>query len=443
MNRRKFLHHTSWIAAGTCALPGFLQSCKPLDWEQEGQFQGEVIIVGAGIAGLYAGELLLKQGVRVKILEAESFWGGRLQSLPQTTDSIKNAERRTIHGEFSVLYDLLKKNQVSLRPKNGSELYYFNGLLNPDYDAVQNTFFSDMLAAVNSLSSYESSDITAQTYFDALDLSPNVASVYNVLTGQVYGTSSDRISALGISRQQQLWSSGPSNFTASNYDIRQSLESALQSALNVVQYKIAVTSIDYSGESIQVADANGGIHSCDRLLITVPLQVLQRGAISFNPALDNRRETAYSRVGIDTAYCALFKLSEAVWPSGTRRIIGSDIVQSFEVNDEGWVYAEASGLQAQTIASIFGDPLTIIQNQFNELYPGIMELITEGDIQFWEGNRSYDLIGVGNSRQTIAEPIGGKLYFAGEATHTGGHHGTLHGAMETALRAVIELMQVK
>ena len=441
MNRRKFLHHTSWMAAGTCVLPGLLQSCKPLDWKQEGQFQGEVIIVGAGIAGLYAGELLLKQGVRVKILEAESFWGGRLRSLPQTTDSIQNAERKTIHGEFSVLHDLLRKSLVSMPPKIGSELYYFNGLLNPDYDAIQNTFFSEMLAAINSLGTYEGSDITAQTYFEALDLSPNVASVYNVLTGQEYGTSSDRISTLGISRQKQLWSSGSAIFTASTHDIQQSFESALSSSLGVVQYNVVVTSIDYSGEIIQVTDSNGGLHSCDRLLITVPLHILQRSAISFTPALGNTRETAFNRIGIDTSYCALFKLEEAVWPAGTKRIIGSDIVQSFEVTDEGWVYAEVSGTQAQILASIFGDPLTIIQNQFNELYPGITEMITEGAFQFWEGNRSYDLTGVGNSRQTIAEPIAGKLYFAGEATHTGGHHGTLQGAMETAFRAVTEIVK--
>jgi monoamine oxidase len=70
-----------------------------------------------------------------------------------------------------------------------------------------------------------------------------------------------------------------------------------------------------------------------------------------------------------------------------------------------------------------------------------MEMITEGAYHFWEGNRSYDLTGVGNSRQTIAEPIARKLYFAGEATHTGGHHGTLHGAMETAFRAVTEIVK--
>jgi monoamine oxidase len=141
------------------------------------------------------------------------------------------------------------------------------------------------------------------------------------------------------------------------------------------------------------------------------------------------------------SYCALFKLSTPLWIAGTRRIIGSDIVQSFEVNDEGWVYAEVSGAQAAQVASIFGDPLTIIQNQFNQLFPGAIDQITEAELHQWAGNRSYDPTGVGNARSVLAQPINSKLYFAGEATHTGGHHGTMHGAMESALRAVTEILR--
>jgi monoamine oxidase len=41
----------------------------------------------------------------------------------------------------------------------------------------------------------------------------------------------------------------------------------------------------------------------------------------------------------------------------------------------------------------------------------------------------------------LAQSISSKLYFAGEATHTGGHHGTMHGAIESALRAVTEILR--
>jgi monoamine oxidase len=45
------------------------------------------------------------------------------------------------------------------------------------------------------------------------------------------------------------------------------------------------------------------------------------------------------------------------------------------------------------------------------------------------------------TRQTLSQPMQRKVYFAGEATHYGGHSGTVHGAMESGRRAVEELLR--
>jgi Flavin containing amine oxidoreductase. len=61
---------------------------------------------------------------------------------------------------------------------------------------------------------------------------------------------------------------------------------------------------------------------------------------------------------------------------------------------------------------------------------------------FIKGTYSFDKVGVGNSRQILAEPIEGRLFFAGEATCTNGHHASIHGAMESAERTVKEILEV-
>jgi monoamine oxidase len=439
MNRRKFLQQTGWLTAGTYLLPALIESCKKSDWDNTASFQGEVIIIGAGISGLYAAEMLMRQGVSVKILEATSYWGGRIRTFPEATDSFQNAHQRIVKGEFSVLSDLLRHQNIALTEKTGSELYYFTGSLNSETEANQNTFFQDMLQAVESLRAFDGTDISAQAYFEALDISTNVESIYNVLAGQVYGTSADRISAQGIARQYQHWSAGKSEYTIPSNLLLQAIEQALPGALSAIQYDTTISSIDYSSSKITMQDTSGASYMCDRLLCTVPLSILQNGSISFTPPLTGAKQNALSRVGIDMCYCALFKLQTALWPTDTQRIIGDDIVQSFEVSDDGWVYAEVSGTQAETLASIFGDPLSIIQSQFDQLYPGSINQITQGAVQQLPGNRSYDPVGVGDARKVLASSLGNKVFFAGEATHTGGHHGTMHGAMETALRVVTEI----
>jgi len=434
------MQQTGWMAAGTCLMPVFLQSCKKGDWIQQGNFQGDVIIVGAGIAGLYAAEMLIKQGVKVRILEAASDWGGRMRSLPATSEYIRSAELRTLQGEFSVLHDLFRHQNIALNEQSGTNLYYFSGALNTEAEANQNTFFREMLQTVESLNTFDGADISTQAYFEALDVSTNVEHIYNALAGQDYGTSADRIGARGIANQHQRWSAGKSKYTITGNQLRAVIESALSRAINAIEFNKPVSSIDHSGNTVVVHDTAGESHTCDRLLLTVSLDVLKNGSISFSPSLNNAKQNALSRIGIDMSYCALFKVENALWPLSTRRLMGNEIVQSFEVTDDGWVFAEVSGTQAELIAAIFGDPLNIIQTQFDQLYPGAINQITESAIHQWQGSRSYDPPGVGDSRDVLAAAINNKIFFAGEATHSGGHHGTLHGAMETAVRAVTQIL---
>lgn len=441
MNRRNFLRQTGWMAAGTCMLPAWLQACKKSEWNTDNAFSGEVIIIGAGLAGLYAAEMLLKQGISVKVLEATNGWGGRMRSLPVASEASSMAQNRVIQGQFSVLYDVLQQTQTPITAYTENNLYYFNGTLNTETEANQNTFFQEMLQAVESLNTFNGADITVQEYFNASAVSGNLSAASNVLTALPLGTSYDRISALGIANQYEKWSAGKTKYVVSNSNLEQAFKQVFASALNAVQYATPVTTIEYSGSRIILTDALGANHECDRVLLTIPLHALQIGSIAFSPALNVSKLASINSIGIDMSYCALFKLSAPLWTVGTRRVIGSDIVQSFEVNDEGWVYAEVSGTQAAQLASIFGDPLTIIQDQFNQLFPGAIDQITEAELHQWSGNRSYDPPGLGNARSELAQAINNKLYFAGEATHTGGHHGTMHGAMESALRAVTEILR--
>ena len=59
---------------------------------------------------------------------------------------------------------------------------------------------------------------------------------------------------------------------------------------------------------------------------------------------------------------------------------------------------------------------------------------------FIKGAYSYQKVGTGDSRSTLAQSVDDKLFFAGEATNTEGHEATVHGAIQTADTAVEELV---
>ncbi len=57
------------------------------------------------------------------------------------------------------------------------------------------------------------------------------------------------------------------------------------------------------------------------------------------------------------------------------------------------------------------------------------------------GVYSYLSAGGMSAPQALAEPINNTLFFAGEATETSGHTGTVHGALMTGKRAAEEIIK--
>jgi monoamine oxidase len=59
---------------------------------------------------------------------------------------------------------------------------------------------------------------------------------------------------------------------------------------------------------------------------------------------------------------------------------------------------------------------------------------------FSRGAYSYGAVGGDGAQQALASPIENTLFFAGEATDTTGHNGTVHGAIASGRRAAREIL---
>ena len=59
---------------------------------------------------------------------------------------------------------------------------------------------------------------------------------------------------------------------------------------------------------------------------------------------------------------------------------------------------------------------------------------------FIKGAYSYSTVGMGNAREIAAQSVDNKLFFAGEAMNVTGHHQTVHGAIESGYKAVIDIL---
>jgi monoamine oxidase len=90
-------------------------------------------------------------------------------------------------------------------------------------------------------------------------------------------------------------------------------------------------------------------------------------------------------------------------------------------------------------------------NALSQLF-GLTEETIRGEIEavyrhdwmsdpYTRGAYSYPAVGGLHAASVLAEPVANTLFFAGEATHSGGHMGTVHGAIATGERAARQILE--
>jgi monoamine oxidase len=130
MDRRKFLEQTALLSIGGLLLPSaLLSSCRPDTLLEDTSFQGKVLIIGAGAAGLYAGYILKSKGIDFQILEAAPNYGGRLGKLTGFANFPIDLGAQWMHGKNSIVGDLVGKSDTKITLDDSSEKFWFNNEL--------------------------------------------------------------------------------------------------------------------------------------------------------------------------------------------------------------------------------------------------------------------------------------------------------------------------
>lgn len=123
ITRRQFSHG---LAASALAL-GALKPRSAVAQETL-----DVIVIGAGLSGLYAANTLEAQGLKVQVLEAQDHVGGRLYTL-RTNDGYFNCGATTLDSFYGRTLDIVERAGVKLtKPgRRASMGFHINGQLMP------------------------------------------------------------------------------------------------------------------------------------------------------------------------------------------------------------------------------------------------------------------------------------------------------------------------
>jgi hypothetical protein len=222
-------------------------------------------------------------------------------------------------------------------------------------------------------------------------------------------------------------------------------------------------------------DSSEEIFRARRAVITLPLGVLQappqaEGGISFRPALAHKQE-AMSHLVMGAAVRVTLRFRERWWEDG-RQIVAlkqtnADLARmgflfsadrwmpvwwtQFPVDAPilvGWVggpVADQFALQPESF--VVNHALDALTRLFGIERKRIEHLLEAQYVHDWQadpfarGSYSYVTVDGLGAQEYLARPVEDTLFFAGEATNSDGHHGTVHGAIATGRRAAREVLE--
>ena len=429
----------------------------------------QIIVVGAGAAGLYAASLLIEKGYEVILLEASNRTGGRVWTKTERFPYKLEMGAEFIHGKGTLWHK--KAKEADKLHKEGDSSFLWRDELFPQkkikklQDAKQ--YFADYEEFYDGHHHYEGEDISLSSFLEQHDITPtrqpDAYRWYEAFAGAM-GTSVDNIGMKALAVEAYRWEAGEQNYRMC-VGFESLLEEWKQQTKSVLQLEKPVVMVRSFAEGVEIISKDFQNYRADAALITVPLTQLKQNKITFLPELPPKKQEAIEKIGIDNYAIKFFlNFSENFWAKDYNDGTKTEYLVGMEAANEYW----------ETVpyiknASTFGLTAFIMGNKAkfyteNNFSKGqiLEKLIDELDKHF-NGNASatildfdyldwskveyigcaysYPSVGSHKLRKHLARPVEDKIFFAGEATHYNGHFATVHGALETAERAVEEIME--
>jgi monoamine oxidase len=425
----------------------------------------DVIVIGAGMAGLAAARLLSASGRRVGMVEARDRVGGRVFSVPGETPIELGAE--FIHGLPVASWKLLHEASLPTYELGGEQYCYETALDKCGKDWHQ-TF-----AVLHHMDEWlqrqpAGFDCSFQQYLDEAVLPDAVA---ERAAGYVEGFNAAdrrRISVAALVRQQRAEDAIESDrifHIASGYDsLPRYLCDRTLAAGAVLHLQYEVTRIRWSRGLVRVEGRTGAdTFACHatQAVIALPLGVLQAGQARFDPAIPMMtRGIAAMAMGSVARLSLLFK--QPFWLSRAPDL-GFLFVRPPRIatwwtchpNEVPLLTAWTGGAAAATrLASrnavgkaafdqiALEDLATVFSMSVRDLRANLLSSHYH-DWQsdpFSRGAYSYVPAGTLTAADAMTQPVDQTLYFAGEHTANDGHWGTVHGALASGERAAAQVL---
>lgn len=409
----------------------------------------DVIVIGAGVAGLKAAHDLQAAGLSVMVLEARDRIGGRIHSLSDFAPAPIELGAELIHGSGAETWEMVKAHDIEtvllkniqVRESNGkwqSVEAMYPDLGNMDFAEIPHTneSINDFFVRMG-IRPHDHPNLIQQLEIDTASISEmNARAVYDHLVereheGEGYGDFDHRV--------------------IGGYDqIPMLLAAGLAIRLNTV-----VERVEWNHSEVVVTSVVGAVYKAQKVVVTLPIGVLQARGVQFLPDLPVEHWAAVDQIGISDIVKLHLYFDQAVLPTGIDGVLDAQGLPSFWWNASsgnnnftgqilvGWAAGESArrlielGEEKAIVLAL--ENLRRLLNQ-PDLTPLAARMHHWNDDPYTRGAYSYVRPDGYLAREVIAQPLENALFWAGEATDK--RYSTVQGAYRSGARAAREVLAV-
>ncbi len=432
-----------------------------------------MIVIGAGAAGLVAAAELAEAGLSVLVLEARDRIGGRiftLNDLEQQFPIELGAE--FIHGRPPEIIDALRQSKIPISEVDGENWCVEKARL----------FSCDFFSEVDEILRGMNDDGPDESFASFLkrccpDSSPDAKKHALSYVAGFNAADPAQVSVHWLVRQMRAEEKieGDRAFRA---------RGGYQPLLDLLQQRVAKTGVSVRTTTVvhRVSWRPGNVSieavcgkqavtlHASRLLVTVPLGVLQArpgepGAIEFSPALPQEKLDSIAGMEMGKVLRVILHFRERFWDRiharGSENKTLDDM--SFLFSQDKWFPTWWTAMPDQFPIITGWAPWQCAERLESESVPvgrralqslggllgvGITEMERLLEIAYfhdWQadpysrGAYSYVKAGSADAPDVLSRPVKDTLFFAGEAADVTGNNGTVHAAIASARRAVVQI----
>ncbi|HEX3719773.1 MAG TPA: NAD(P)/FAD-dependent oxidoreductase [Verrucomicrobiae bacterium] len=408
------------------------------------------LVIGGGVAGLAAARELVRNGVRVTVLEAKQRFGGRIHTVHHGSTPIELGAE-FIHGRNkSLLQAIADAGLKTSRASDKNQLF--------DAGKLRSVKFWDKVEKIIGGIDVHSTDLSYGDFLAGEKLAARDTRIAKGFVEGFHAAHLNRISSHSLLRGDYSFARMHGEWTGRVKDgygpFVNFLAREIEAGGGVLRLGAPVRQVLWEPGRVEVGTTRG-IHEAEVAVFTLPLGVWKANAVKVEPPLTDKME-AIRELEFANVVKVVFAFREKWWPQST-----CGFVHAFDEPLPTWwddprgpvligwaggpkadalrkaTPAQLEKLGLQILSKIFSTPVSILRAQLAACY--CHNWAVDPEIR---GAYSYIPVNGLDLPKLLAAPVQETLFFAGEATVVDAQTGTVFGALETGVRAAREILEI-